>query len=321
MTREETFAFLEYIAKLKPPSLLLSGGEPLMHPDFFEIVSHAAALGLKISLSTNGTRIDQRTGTFLKEQGVGYVGVSLDGGDNNPHDAFRGVDGAFERALTGIRALKTAGCRVGLRFTMARPLLPELPRVASLTTKLAVDRICFYHFIPSGRGREEKAFVPSRGEMRDVLRYLFGWADQGQAPEEVLTVGNFADGILLYLTLKENDDPRAEGVLALLSAGGGGRSGRGILSVRWDGITFADQFSWHRPIGHWTRIATHLRGEKETSPRLPALGGRCGRCRWLPLCRGNMRARAWALTGDPLGEDPGCTLEDREISEKGATYP
>jgi MoaA/NifB/PqqE/SkfB family radical SAM enzyme len=308
MSRAEAFSFLEYVAALRPPSLLLSGGEPLAHPDFFEYVARASSLGLKVSLSTNGTLIDARTAEFLTEMNVGYVGVSIDG-EKNMNDAFRGLTGAFEQAINGIRVLKNSGCRVGLRFTMARPLLRGLPAIMRTSEDLSVDRVCFYHFIPSGRSRDGAALVPLRAETRDALRKLFEWVDRGDAPGEALTVGNFADGILLHLYLKERGDSRAESALSLIARSGGGRSGRGIVSVRWDGTLFADQFSWRRPLGRWPDI------EKiSDSGAVPSeFGGRCGRCRWIALCRGNMRARAEALTGDPKGEDPGCVLEDAEI--------
>jgi MoaA/NifB/PqqE/SkfB family radical SAM enzyme len=314
MSRAEAFAFLDRLAALGPTALLLSGGEPLTRPDFFELVERAVALGLRVSLSTNGTLIDARAAEFLKDRGVGYVGVSLDG-TKVANDAFRGLDGAFAATVAGIEALRNAKVRVGLRFTMARPLLPELADIMRISKDLAVDRVCFYHFIPSGRGRNGTKLLPARSEARDALSALFDWVDRG-APEEVLTVGNFSDGILLYLLLKERGDGRAENVATLL-VGGGGRSGRGIVSLRWDGVLFPDQFSWAwpwawpRPIERWTEIGKFFAAAPLPEP--PALHGRCGRCRWLSLCRGGMRARAAAMTGDPAGEDPGCVLEDHEL--------
>ena len=194
---------------------------------------------------------------------------------------------------------------------MARPLLSNITDIMKLAEELEVDRICFYHFVPSGRGRGEDSFSPSREEIRAALFRLFDWADRGEkTPREVLTVGNFADALLLYLHLKERGDGRAENVLNLIGRGKGNRSGRGIVSVRWDGSLFADQFSWDRPLGRWTDIKKLIGDTEKGSPQFK---GRCGRCRWLPLCRGNMRARALALTNDIAGEDPGCPLLDSEV--------
>lgn len=308
MSRGEVIDFLDRLAVIRPHSLLLSGGEPLAHPDFFEIVDRAVSLGLHVSLSTNGTLIDAGAARFLKNRGVGYVGVSLDG-TGRIHDDFRGINGAFIKAVEGICALRNAGCRVGLRFTMARPLLPNVFDIMNLAQELAVDRACFYHFVPAGRGRSETSFVPPRPEIREVLEALFEWVERADGvPEEVLTVGSFSDGLLLYLRLLERGDARAENVLALISRVGGARSGRGIVSVRWDGSLFADQFSWHRPLGRWTDLGRL----PPAAPDLPKFGGRCGVCRWLSLCRGNLRARAEAMTGDVLGEDSGCALTDEE---------
>jgi MoaA/NifB/PqqE/SkfB family radical SAM enzyme len=298
------------MAELNPPSLLLSGGEPLSHPAFFELLDYASSLVPRVSLSTNGTLIDAAAACFLEKKTVGYAGVSLDG-PREIHDAFRGVQGAFDKALSGIRNLKKAGVRVGLRFTMVRPLLSSVPHVMKIAEELEVDRICFYHFIPSGRGRFETELLPTREEMRTTLGHLFDWVDKGEkTPREVLTVGNFSDGILLFLRLFERGDKRAETALKLLERNKGAKSGQGIVSVRWDGTLFADQFSWRlAPLGRWPDIEKSL----EHRPPKGPFQGRCGKCGWLALCRGNMRARAAAFRGDLLDEDPGCVLLDEEV--------
>ena len=318
MPRAETFAFLDAAAKLDPPSLILSGGEPLAHPDFSEILGYAASLSLRLSLSTNGTLIDACGARFLKEKKVGYAGVSLDGPEA-VHDVFRGMGGAFGKTLAGIRCLKNAGVRVGLRFTMARTLLSAIPDLLRIAEDLEVDRVCFYHFIPSGRGRAETELVPTREDTRAALFRLFEWTEKGEkTPREVLTVGNFSDGVLLYLCLAKRGDSRSARVLDMIGRSGGGRSGRGLVSVRWDGALFADQFSWGLgALGRWTEL------EKLSAEPVRPLGrfrGRCGRCRWLPICRGNMRARA-AAAGDPWGEDPGCVLSEEEISKENFLGP
>jgi MoaA/NifB/PqqE/SkfB family radical SAM enzyme len=311
----EARAFLDKLAELAPPALLLSGGEPLAHPAFFELLDYASALLPRISLSTNGTLVDADAACFLKEKNVGYAGVSLDG-PKAIHDAFRGVQGAFEKTLSGVRNLKRAGVRVGLRFTMARPLLAGIPDVMETAENLEVDRICFYHFVPSGRGRFEfeGELLPTRKEMRATLARLFDWVDKGEkTPREVLTVGNFSDGILLFLRLFEQGDKRAERVLELLERNKGAKSGQGIVSVRWDGALFADQFSWHlAPLGRWPDIGESL----ENPPSRSRFKGRCGKCEWFALCRGNMRARAAASRGDLLDEDPGCVLLDEEVGQR-----
>ncbi|MDR1621930.1 MAG: radical SAM protein [Synergistaceae bacterium] len=307
----EACSFLDKMAETNPPSILFSGGEPLARSDFFELLDYASTLPLRVSLSTNGTLIDASAARFLKKKGVGYVGVSMDGPEA-VHDAFRGVRGAFGKTLAGVRNLKKAGVRVGLRFTMVRPLLSHVPDVMKIAEEMEVDRICFYHFIASGRGRFETDLPPARAEVRAELFRIFDWVDRGgKAPREVLTVGNFSDGILLLLQLAKRGDRRAESASNLLERSRGGRSGQGIVSVRWDGALFADQFSWNLPsLGHWSDI-----GKLPAEPPLAdhRFKGRCGECGWLSLCRGNMRARAASSRGDLLDEDPGCVLLDEEL--------
>jgi MoaA/NifB/PqqE/SkfB family radical SAM enzyme len=312
MSCAEARTFLDKLAELNPPALLISGGEPLLHPAFFELLDYASGRLPRVSLSTNGTLVDGAVACFLKEKNVGYAGVSLDG-PKEAHDSFRGVWGSFEKALSGIRNLKKAGVRVGLRFTMVRPLLAGIPDVMKIAEELEVDRICFYHFIPSGRGRFETELIPAREEMRTTLAHLFDWVDKGEkTPREVLTVGNFSDGVLLFLRLSEQGDKRAARVLKLLERNKGAKSGQGIVSVRWDGALFADQFSWRlASLGRWPDIEKSL----ENPPSKSCFKGRCGKCAWLALCRGNMRARAAASRGGLLDEDPGCVLLDEEISK------
>ena len=310
MDHAEAMAFLRHAAELKPHVVLFSGGEPLAHPRFFDYLDEAAKLGLRVSLSTNGTLIDRHTAQRLAQGPVGYVGISIDG-PQKTHDAFRRCEGAFEHSLTGIRNLREAGCRVGLRFTMARPLLPYMQDVMALAETSGVQRICFYHFIPTGSGAEARSLLPEREETREALRRICAWAENatGRAPEEVLTVGNFADGLFLYLQLEKRMDGRAEAAMRLLQRSGGNRSGSGIVSVRWDGTVFPDQFSWDRPLGRWRDL-----GGISADEAPMRLDGRCGHCRWRELCRGNMRARARALTGDDFGEDAGCPLVEDEIA-------
>lgn len=306
MPPDEAREFLRALAALNPPALLLSGGEPLSSPHFFDFLDMSLELGLRPSISTNGTLIDERVASRLASRRIGYVGVSLDG-PRIVHDAFRGRDGAFADATKGIENLKNAGCRVGLRFTMARPLLPTLPDIMRICEDLSVDRVCFYHFIPTGGGRGEMDMLPSRDETRHALFDIFDWTDSGLAPGEVLTVGNSADGVLLYLRLKEAGDDRAEGVLSMLRRNPRSGAPAGIISVRWDGTVFADQFSWDEPLGNWRGINDIVARRAPIEP-----GGRCAPCSWKKICGGNMRARARALTGDPAGEDPGCALTDEE---------
>lgn len=283
MSPRETGLFLRHLSAIRPPSLLFSGGEPLMHPLFFEYLAEARVLALNTAISTNGTLIDRGAAEEIAAAGVSYVGVSLDGVGAS-HDEFRGVEGSFDRAIAGVENLRRAGCRVGLRVTLARPVLPQLGDIFALAESLGVLRVCFYHFIPSGRGAGSASLMPSREEERQALRRIFDWTDgltaSGGTAPEVLTVGDSSDGPFLYRYLLQRRPVAAPRALALLEKASRRGIGEGIASVRWDGALFANQFAWDEQPGSWRELPLKR-------PKAP--GAACRGCGWTAYCSGSLR--------------------------------
>ncbi|MDN5345065.1 MAG: Fe-coproporphyrin synthase [Clostridia bacterium] len=315
--------FLQQLADFRVPVLLLSGGEPLVRPDIFDLMATAVEKGLRVTLSTNGTLIDRNTARELKRIGVSYVGISLDGVDSK-HDAFRGQKGAFQAALGGIRHCLAAGQRVGLRFTISRANADQLREIFYLIREENIPRACFYHLVYSGRGSELAGEDLSHAESRAAMDLLVAETrrlkEQGREVE-ILTVDNHADGIYLYLQLRRLNPEQAEGVRELLRLNGGNRSGIAIGAVDWAGKVHPDQFTLHHTLGNvrerpfgaiWTDLSHPiLAGLRD---RRHLLKGRCSSCAWLDLCNGNCRTRAEATTGDFWASDPACYLTDGEIS-------
>lgn len=322
-------AVLKHLADFGVPAVLFSGGEPLLRRDLLALARHARGLGLRCTLSTNGTLIDEAKARKIRDAGFTYVGVSLDGvGGTN--DTFRGASGAFERALGGIRNLRAAGQRVGLRMTLTRWNVRDLGAVLDLVEKEDIQRVCFYHLVYSGRGSELRVDDLSPAGTRQALDLLLARAEDFERRglgKEILTVDNHADGPYLYLRLRERDPARAEEVRRLLEWNGGGAnsSGVGIGCIDWRGDVHPDQF-WHqhtlgnvkeRPFPDiWTDPADPLVAGLRN--RLPLLKGRCGACRFKKMCGGSFRARAEAATRDPWAPDPACYLTDEEIGVVGS---
>lgn len=319
----EGIALIDDLAGFGVPVILFSGGEPLMRPDILDLIRHACSRGVRAVLSTNGTLITPGLAARLEDAGLSYVGVSLDGlGQTN--DRFRGVPGAFDLALRGIRTCRERGLKVGLRFTIHRRNVAEIGAIFDLVQAEGIPRVCFYHLVYTGRGSrlvaEDLTHAQSRAAVDLILDRTRALHQAGR-PVEVLTVDNHCDGPYLYLRLcREKDDARAAKALELLELNGGNGSGHGIGCVSWDGTVHPDQF-WrqvvlgnvrHTPFsqiwadGH-NEVLTQLRR------RQAHLTGRCASCRWLPVCNGNLRARAEAVSGDPWGCDPACYLTDEEI--------
>lgn len=315
--------FLEQLAAFRVPVLLLSGGEPLVRQDIFDLMAAAVKKGLRVTLSTNGTLIDRSTARELKKIGISYVGISLDGVEER-HDVFRGQKGAFAAALEGIRNCLAVDQRVGLRFTISRLNVDQLEEIFYLIREENIPRACFYHLVYSGRGSElageDLSHEESRAAMDLLIEATRRLKEQGREVE-ILTVDNHADGVYLYLKLRRQDPERAAAVLELLRLNGGNRSGIAIGAVDWAGNVHPDQFTTHHTLGNvrerpfgeiWTDVSHPLL--KALRDRKPLLKGRCSTCAWLDLCNGNCRARAESLTGDFWESDPACYLTDAEIS-------
>jgi Fe-coproporphyrin III synthase len=319
---EEGKAMLDDLARMGVPVILFSGGEPLMRKDLPELASYAVSKGMRAVISTNGTLITAPIARELKEIGLSYVGISLDGMERI-NDKFRGVDGAFQAALKGIENCQNAGIKVGLRFTVNKFNVDEIPALFDLLEKRKIPRICFYHLVYAGRGSELVKDDLTHVETRAVVDLLIDRTrdmfDRG-IEKEVLTVDNHADGPYVYLRMLREGSPRAPEVLELLKMNEGNNSGRGIGCVSWDGQVHADQFWRHVSFGNvrqrpfseiWTDLSnplmTRLKDKKQY------VTGRCATCRWLDVCGGNFRVRAEAVHGDLWAPDPACYLTNEEI--------
>lgn len=322
LSTEEGKNLIRDLARFGCPVILFSGGEPLLRKDLLDLAHLAIERGMRAVISTNGTLITRRLAEDLKKIGLSYVGVSLDGLEQN-HDLFRGVPGAFAAALQGLRNCQEAGIKVGLRFTIHRRNAMDIPAIFDLLRKENIPRVCFYHLVYAGRGSrlrdEDLGHVETRQVVDLIIDRTRELHDRGYAAE-VLTVDNHADGAYLFLRMLQEGSPRAQDVLALLRMNGGNSSGVGIGCVSWDGSVHADQFWRHYSFGNvrkrpfseiWTDerepLMAKLKGKKEH------VKGRCRSCRWLDICAGNFRVRAEAVTGDLWAPDPACYLTDAEI--------
>jgi 12,18-didecarboxysiroheme deacetylase len=323
LTTGEGKRLIDDLAGFGAPVLLFSGGEPMVRPDLAELAGYAVQKGMRAVISTNGTLITREKARILKEIGLSYVGISLDGMEA-VNDRFRGVAGAYAKALEGIRNCQEAGIKVGLRFTVNKANVTEIPKIFDLLEEMQIPRICFYHLVYAGRGskliQDDLSHAETRAAVDLIIDRTQDLHDRGK-PKEVLTVDNHADGPYLYLRLRREDPERAKGVLELLKMNEGNNSGRGIGCVSWDGEVHADQFWRHYSFGNvrrrpfstiWTDTSEPLLGKLKEKKR--HVKGRCATCRWLDICGGNFRVRAEAVSGDVWAPDPACYLNDDEIA-------
>ncbi|MFZ5988010.1 MAG: radical SAM protein [Bacillota bacterium] len=324
LSTQEVEGLINDLSQFRVPVLLFSGGEPLLRKDIFHLIRYTSNLGIRPVVSTNGTLITREFALSLKESGVKYVGISLDGiGQNN--DRFRGLNGAFDKALSGIRNCLNIGQKVGLRFTINKNNLKDLEDIFKLIEEEKIPRACFYHLVYKGRGSKlvesDLSHEESRMALDMIIKKTLDFRLRG-INTEILTVDNHADGIYLYLWAVDHDHDRAEKILELLKRNGGNRSGIAFANIDWLGNVHPDQFLHDINLGNIRERKFSEIWADPTNPvlaglrnRKPLLKGRCSQCKWLEVCNGNFRARALS-TGDFWASDPACYLTDKEIGIK-----
>jgi len=327
LTLDQCRSVLDDLAQFGVPGVLLSGGEPLIHPHFFDLASYARAQGLRLTLSTNGTLIDRDAAQRLKDTGFAYVGISLDG-IGATHDHFRGRQGAFEKTVAAFRHCKAVGQKVGLRLTLSTHNIADLDRILDFIEVEDIDRVCFYHLVYSGRGSNvvDVTHEQTRAAVDKIIDRTALWAASGR-PREVLTVDQPADGAYLYLRLREENPARAEEVLDLLRWNGGGAhgSGTGIGNIDTQGNVHPDQFWQSLTLGNvkqrpfseiWRDTSNETLAALRT--RADRLEGKCAGCRFLDVCGGGFRVRAVQVHGNLWAPDPACYLSEQEIAAPDA---
>ena len=323
LTTAEVYAVMDDLKAFRVPALILSGGEPLLRHDIYDIARRAKALGFYTALSTNGTLIDSERCARIGEIGFDYVGISLDG-LGPTHDKFRRMHGAFDLSLAAMRRCRDAGMKVGARFTMTQDNFHDLPGLLRLVETEGIDRFYFSHLNYAGRGNKNRKDDALHLMTRQAMDLLFDtcldYAERG-LEKEFTTGNNDADGVYLLHWVRRRFPERAAHIEAKLRQWGGNSSGVNVANIDNQGHVHPDTMWWHHNLGNvrerpfsaiWQDTSDPLMAGLKASPR--TVGGRCGSCAHFAICGGNTRVRAQQTTGDAWGEDPGCYLDDEEIA-------
>ena len=327
LSTAEVFTVMDDLHAFGVPVLILSGGEPLLRPDVFEISHRAKALGFYVGLSTNGTLIGEHNVEAIAGIGYDYVGISLDG-MRETHDLFRREEGAFDASLHGVRLCRGRDLKVGLRFTLTKDNAADLPDLLALMAREQVDKFYLSHLNYAGRGnRNRKSDVVHR-TARTSMDLLFetAWRDAVDgAGREYVTGNNDADGVYLLHWAARRFPDRVAHLRAKLVQWGGNSSGVNVANIDNLGVVHPDTFWWHYPLGSvrerpfseiWREPRDPIMAGLRQRPR--PVKGRCGACGHLDVCGGNTRVRAHQTTGDAWAEDPACYLFDEEIARRPA---
>ncbi|QLQ26056.1 MAG: heme d1 biosynthesis radical SAM protein NirJ [Dechloromonas sp.] len=323
LTTEQVYTVMDDLKAFRVPVLILSGGEPLLRLDIFDIARRAKAKGFYVGLSSNGTLIDEGNIDRIAECDFNYVGVSLDG-LGATHDKFRRLDGAFTASLKGIRLCRDLGLKIGVRFTMTQDNAHDLPGLLKLVEEEGIDRFYFSHLNYAGRGNKNRKDDAQYQLTRQAMDLLFDtcWEYNQRGLEKEFTTGNNdADGVYFLHWVRRRFPERAAHVEAKLRQWGGNSSGVNVANIDNLGNVHPDTMWWHYTLGNvkerpfseiWPDVSDPLMAGLKQYPR--AVQGRCGTCAYLEICNGNTRVRAQQLTGNPWAEDPGCYLTDEEIA-------
>ncbi len=329
LNTREVFDVMDDLRAFGVPVLILSGGEPLLRRDIYDISQRAKEAGFYVGLSTNGTLINEQNIDRIAAVGYDYVGISIDG-VRETHDRFRQKQGAFDASMHAIRLCRNAGIKVGMRFTPTQDNARELPLLLDIMEEEGVDKLYVSHLNYAGRGNRNRRSDVVHRTSRWVMDLLFDacWSDvQAGRRREFVTGNNDADGVYLLQWVKRNMPEQYEYMRKRLTQWGGNSSGVNIANIDNLGNVHPDTFWWNYNLGNvkerpfseiWMDDSDPLMAGMKASPR--PLKGRCRVCSYQDVCGGNTRVRAFQLTGDPWWEDPACYLDDDELGFCEADY-
>lgn len=323
LSTPELYTVMDDLKAFKVPVLILSGGEPLLHPDIFNISRRAKDMGFYVALSTNGTKISADNIDEIASINYQYIGVSLDG-IKDTHDRFRRMQGSFDQALHGIHLCLEKGIKVGLRFTLTQDNAQDFPALLQLMDDHNIDKFYLSHLNYGGRGnknrKDDAHFAMTRAAMDLLFETSYQWLKEGKE-REFVTGNNDADAVYFLHWVARHFPGQADHIKAKLEQWGGNASGVNVANIDNLGNVHPDTFWWHYELGNvkerpfseiWMDTGDPLMAGLKQHPR--PLEGRCARCRYQEICNGNTRVRAAQTTGNFWAEDPGCYLADSEIA-------
>lgn len=287
------------------PHLVLTGGDPLKRPDFFDLLEQSVALGLRTSVAPSGTaNLTRAVIRRMKAQGVESMSLSVDGSTPKRHDGLRGVPGCFERTMEAARDAGDQGIPLQINTLITADTLGDLESLYSLVRTLMVTRWSLFFLIPTGRGRELRGLNPAQCEA--LLHRLYDLAREAPFAVATTEAPHFRRVALTRMWAEGRG--AADIRRTPIGMGFGIRDGNGILFISHVGDVF--------PSGFFPLAAGNVRNasplwiyrESELFRSIRDTGrytGKCGRCEFRNVCGGS-RARAYAASGDPLGSDPLC---------------
>jgi len=316
LSTEECFRVMDRIAETAKPILILTGGEPLMRKDIFELASYGNDKGFRMTMAPNGTLVTAENARKMVESGIQRISVSLDGATAESHDAFRRMPGAFDGALRGIRHAREAGLEFQINTTITRGNLEEVPRLLDLAVSLGAVAHHIFLLVPTGRGKNLAEQAISARDYEKTLHWFYEQRDQTPLQLKATCAPHY------YRILRQR--AKMDGKTVTFQSHGLDAVTRGCLGGI--GFCFISHVGQVQPCGYLELDCGNVREKPfgeiwEGSPvfrNLRDFGkyeGKCGRCEYIRVC-GGCRARAYETTGNYLASEPLCLYEPRK-SAKG----
>lgn len=312
LSTEEGKRLIDEIAEMEVPVFVLTGGDPIKRPDLFELIEHANEVGVRVSLTPSATPLLTREMVHrLKQSGLARLAVSLDGSNAQVHDAFRGMSGSFERTMAAIEWANEVGLPVQINTTFSRRNIDDFEKIAALIEKKTITLWSVFFLVPTGRGKLGDLLTAD--EFETIFAKLHALSKRARFHIKTTEAQHYRR----YLLQQQTAEKRSGKVSARAPEkvhDGIGRAPRGLNDGK--GFVFVSHTGEVYPSGFLPFTGGNVRRESlsriyRESPvfqqlRDPdQLEGKCGACEFRHICGGS-RARAFALTGDPLAEEPCC---------------
>jgi len=311
----EAIRDLDDIAAYAKPVVVLSGGEPLLRPDVFEIAAHGNAKGLRMCLATNGTLVTQEICGKIKAAGIKMVSLSLDGASAPVHDNFRNQPGAFAATINAAKLFKENGIQFLINSSFTKRNQEEIPKLLALAKSLGATAWYMFMIVPTGRGEAIMDELISPADYEKLLEWHY---EMEKHEEDILVRPTCAPSyyrVVLEQAKKQGDDFKRRTLKFSTGGAKGCLAGQLICLIDVDGNVL--------PCSYFPKAAGNLHQQSfkdiwENSTLFAEMRdfkgykGRCGSCEYVGVC-GGCRARAYAVSGDYLGEEPFCTHVPRKF--------
>ncbi|MEJ5348833.1 MAG: heme b synthase [Desulfosoma sp.] len=313
LSTTEGLRLLDDLAALGSPIVILTGGEPLLRPDIFDLAAYGHERGLRMTMAPNGTLVTLDAARRMKEVGIQRISISLDGADAASHDAFRQMPGAFDGALKGIRSAREADLPFQINTTITATNLKELPRIQELAVNLGAVAHHIFLLVPVGRGKSLEEQAINAEQYEQTLHWFYEQRDKVPLQLKATCAPHY------YRILRQR--ARQEGRSVDMKTFGLDAMTRGCLGGT--GFCFISHVGQVQPCGYLEVNCGNVRDQgfreiwenSEVFRRLrnfKALEGKCGRCEYVRVC-GGCRARAFEATGNYMAEEPLCLYEPKAL--------